>query len=527
MLDFGRHNLVAWLAMMHLQGRANRYRQGLGRPARDPVATGESKQPPRQAKNRNLIFESSKTTREIMLFTFNASIINTEGDLRPNHPKETHQTKQAFQTISREGSLSMLDPPFMAARELVDTSPLTSEDRSERRSGSSSYASIPSRIATSEDSCFNGKQSSKQAIQPYATTATGDHEHHLASIKLEQNVTGLIRTMLSGIRNKKARIRGASTSAEAFSGKLNRGRQSQICADPEHANVSPSLVEKYGSCREIIGRGAFGLVRVSHKSIKGGTEQLFAVKEVCRQSDENEEGFRRRLTEEYRISSSLIHPNIIHTLDLMHDARGGLCEVMEFCAGGDLHRLLLETKKLDSDEADCFFKQLLCGVNYMHEMGIAHRDLKPENLVLTTRGALKITDFGNSERFRIAELGVQMVGGVCGSSPYIAPEEYTDQQFDARAVDIWATGMIYMVMRTGRYLWMKANEHDGFFVEYVADRRTEEGYGPIESLGWSKCSNVVYSLLDPYPTRRLTASQFLRTKWARETQLCKAGQQGL
>ncbi|KFY66384.1 hypothetical protein V496_02077 [Pseudogymnoascus sp. VKM F-4515 (FW-2607)] len=413
--------------------------------------------------------------------------------------------------------------------ESLYTSPLTPEDRSERRSGSSSSASIPSRTATSKVSCFNGKQSSKQAVHPYAIsiTATGDHEHHLTRIKLEQNVTGLIRTILGGIRNKKARIGRASTSAEASSGKLNRGWESQISAAPEHSNVSPSLVEKYGSCREIIGRGAFGLVRVSHKSIKGGTEQLFAVKEICRQSDENEEGFRRRLTEEYRISSSLIHPNIIHTLDLMHDAKGGLCEVMEFCAGGDLHRLLLETKRLDSDEADCFFKQLLCGVHYMHEMGIAHRDLKPENLVLTTRGALKITDFGNSERFRIADLEVQMVRGVCGSFPYIAPEVYTDQQFDARAVDIWATGMIYVVMRTGRYLWMTANEDDGFFLEYVADRRTEEGYSPIESLGRQECTSVVYSLLDPNPTRRLTASQFLRTEWARETQLCKAGQQGL
>ncbi|KFY88603.1 hypothetical protein V498_06722, partial [Pseudogymnoascus sp. VKM F-4517 (FW-2822)] len=209
-----------------------------------------------------------------MLFTFNASIINTEssGRFATESSEGNSPIKQAFQTISREGSegsLSMLDPPFMAARELVDTSPLTSEDRSERRSGSSSYASIPSRTATSEDSCFNGKQSSKLAVQPYAIsiTATGDHEHHLTRIKLEQNVTGLIRTMLGGITNKKARIGGASTSAEASSGKRNRGRHSQICADPEHSNVSPSLVEKYGSCQGVIGRGAFGLVRVSHKSI--------------------------------------------------------------------------------------------------------------------------------------------------------------------------------------------------------------------------------------------------------------------
>jgi len=35
--------------------------------------------------------------------------------------------------------------------------------------------------------------------------------------------------------------------------------------------------------------------------------------------------------------------------------------------------------------------------------------------------------------------------------PYKAPELYTHDEFDGRAVDIWACGIIYMAMRTVFY----------------------------------------------------------------------------
>lgn len=124
------------------------------------------------------------------------------------------------------------------------------------------------------------------------------------------------------------------------------------------------------------------------------------------------------------------------------------------------------------------------GVEYMYEMGVAHRDLKPENLLLTAHGVLKIADFGNAECFRMAwETDSHMVTGLCGSAPCIAPEEYVDEEFDARAVDIWATGVIYMAMRIGRHLWRRAKkDEDETYERYLEDRRNEDGYGPIETL---------------------------------------------
>ncbi|RDW89477.1 putative serine kinase hal4 [Coleophoma cylindrospora] len=380
-----------------------------------------------------------------------------------------------------------------------------------------------------------GKPAARDAAhQRYVVMADvqGGHQHHLKSARRQEKLTDMFRNVITG-KAKNAEHEGEQQLSlmSSWVDQLKRERETLASASDRKGgpNATATLVEKYGKCQEIVGRGAFGIVRISHKRLEGAGEQLYAVKEFRRRPDENEKKYSKRLTSEFCISSSLRHPNVIHTLDLLQDSKGDFCEVMEFCAGGDLYTLVLAAGKLEVNEADCYFKQMMRGVEYMHEMGVAHRDLKPENLLLTTHGALKITDFGNGECFRMAwETDAHMVTGLCGSAPYIAPEEYIDPEFDARAVDVWATGVIYMAMRTGRHLWRVAKKDDDEFYErYLEGRRDEEGYAPIESLHRARCRNVIYSILDPNPSRRITASQVLKSEWGREIKLCKAGEEGL
>lgn len=398
------------------------------------------------------------------------------------------------------------------------------------------------------------KEPSKDADQPhkrFEIYADGTHEHILKSARRQEKLSDMLRDMIGGKRKDDAH-KNADQQLSLMStwvDQLKNERERLAIDQKGGPNSTHNLVQKYGKCQEIVGRGAFGIVRIAHKnkdakdSSKG--ELLYAVKEFRRRPQESPKKYQKRLTSEFCISSSLRHPNVIHTLDLLQDAKGDYCEVMEFCAGGDLYTLVLAAGRLEVIEADCYFKQLMCGVEYLHEMGVAHRDLKPENLLLTTHGSLKITDFGNGECFRMAwEKEAHMTAGLCGSAPYIAPEEYTDKEFDPRAVDVWATGVIYMAMRTGRHLWRVAKrEEDEFFERYLEGRRDEDGYGPIETLHRAKlqqsalsrssltlskarCRNVIYSILDPNSTRRITASQVLKSEWGREIQLCEAGHEG-
>lgn len=298
------------------------------------------------------------------------------------------------------------------------------------------------------------------------------------------------------------------------------------------SNENLSLIEKYGKCQEVIGKGAYGTVRVAHKVDRTTQREiLYAVKEFKRRTQESETSFNKRLTSEFCISSSLHDANIIHTLDLMKDGRGEYCQVMEYCDGGDLYSLILAASPaggLKQAEADCFFKQLIRGIVYMHSMGVSHCDLKPENLLLTTTGVLKISDFGNAECFRMAwETDVHMSNGVCGSRPYISPEQFRAAEFDPRGADVWATGVIYMAMRTGSYMWQVAvPDDDQYYEAYLQGRKRKSGYEPIEKLRRDKCRNVIYSILDPAPSRRLSAKQVLNSEWVRSINVCEAGLRG-
>lgn len=367
------------------------------------------------------------------------------------------------------------------------------------------------------------------------------HEHNLRSAKRQEKLTNMLKDLLGA---KKLRdeaklavpnILGENLPAAAkqeaqpptlFAGLVNQIKHSTEASHNSATAIDQLFVEKYGRCQEVVGKGSYGTVRVSHKRLGNseGDEMLYAVKEFRKRPEELEKKFNRRLTSEFCISSSLKNINIIDTLDLLKDAKGDYVEVMEFCSGGDLYTLIIASGKLEYAEADCFFKQLIKGVNYIHEMGVSHRDLKPENLLLTQNGVLKITDFGNSECFKMAwEKEVQLSEGICGSSPYIAPEEFTSTQFDSRCVDIWSCGVIYMAMRTGRQLWSIANpEKDEFFEEYLVKRKDSKGYEPIESLKRARCRNVIYSILDPKPSRRITGKQILNSEWGREIKLCPA-----
>ncbi|EKD17853.1 uncharacterized protein L3040_004390 [Drepanopeziza brunnea f. sp. 'multigermtubi'] len=460
---------------------------------------------------------------------------------QPEKPSMTKRLTRMFSTKdSLRSELSITSQPATngtsSKTDLVATSqkpkPPSRQSSSTDKGTSKTEKPEKPTTAPAKDKKAAGTASAHQRYIPNADLK-GGHEHHLKSAKRQEKLSDMLRNVISGKTKAPEHVQEGEQQLSLMSSwvdQLKSERESLASEKKGGPNATTSLVEKYGKCQEIVGRGAFGIVRISHKRSENGSgEQLYAVKEFRRRPEENERKYSKRLTSEFCISSSLRHPNVIHTLDLLQDSKGDYCEVMEFCAGGDLYTLVLAAGKLEAMEADCYFKQMMRGVEYMHEMGVAHRDLKPENLLLTTHGSLKITDFGNGECFRMAwESDAHMVSGLCGSAPYIAPEEYIDKEFDARAVDVWATGVIYMAMRTGRHLWRVAKkDEDEFYARYLEGRRDEEGYAPIESLHRARCRNVIYSILDPNPSRRITASQVLKSEWGREIKLCKAGEEGL
>lgn len=115
-------------------------------------------------------------------------------------------------------------------------------------------------------------------------------------------------------------------------------------------------------------------------------------------------------------------------------------------AGGDLYSRISKQELTDIKVINCYFKQLLHGVEYLHNLGVVHRDLKPENLLTDESGRiLKISDFGVADVYKtLWTKNAKKSTGICGSEPYIPPEEWiSDSEYDPTKVDVWACGLCF------------------------------------------------------------------------------------
>lgn len=186
---------------------------------------------------------------------------------------------------------------------------------------------------------------------------------------------------------------------------------------------------------------------------------------------------RRHSATTTSILSSMHHTNILYAIDLQPVNLATNLQISHIHLG----TVIYQAGKLSSREADCYTMQLLSGLSYLHSLNIAHRDISPSNLLLTTTGVLKIANFTASERLKSSNKFKSSKH--CGTVPYIAPEVFVEKEFDGKAVDMWAVGVLYMEMRCGKVLWeMAAEGADEGYDGYLRDRIGLWGFRPVENL---------------------------------------------
>jgi 5'-AMP-activated protein kinase catalytic alpha subunit len=130
------------------------------------------------------------------------------------------------------------------------------------------------------------------------------------------------------------------------------------------------------------------------------------------------------------------HPNIVQLYEVIEN-QDQVFLVMEYVSNGDLQKLIEKIGPIPEKQACLYYKQLLSGIEYIHNIGCAHRDLKPENLLISEDNTIKISDFGLSNTYKFGE----QLYTPCGSPCFAAPEMITGQKYDPRAVDIWSSGI--------------------------------------------------------------------------------------
>jgi serine/threonine protein kinase len=262
-------------------------------------------------------------------------------------------------------------------------------------------------------------------------------------------------------------------------------------------NTSYHEIKEFKSVKSL-GRGSSSIVRlVKHKN----SGQCYALKEFIQSGNEDKKTMFKHASSEYCIQSSLEHPNILKCFDLIVD-HGHCYELLEFCDGGSLYDFLKEVPILNEEEIQCFFKEIIEGLNYMQKFKVVHHDLKPENILLDKEGHVKIADFGVSE--------VTDKTGICtsrvGTRPYMAPEEFEKKEYAGLKVDIWSVGIIYLNMRFHSLPWLKATVDDPNYRYYLEKNDTPRHYfrqlEPLER-------HLILKMLNPNATERIDVSDVM------------------
>lgn len=101
-----------------------------------------------------------------------------------------------------------------------------------------------------------------------------------------------------------------------------------------------------------------------------------------------------------------------------------------------------------------YAKQILCGLQFLHENGVIHKDIKGANILIHKDGTVKLSDFGCSSDIEKTIHTVQnpVQAGLKGSVPWMAPEVVAETGFGRRS-DIWSFGCTILEMATGKMPW--------------------------------------------------------------------------
>ena len=102
---------------------------------------------------------------------------------------------------------------------------------------------------------------------------------------------------------------------------------------------------------------------------------------------------------------------------------------------------------MDVEEAIVIAIQIAEGLQAAHEQGIVHRDIKSSNIVVSSKGQVKILDFGLAHKSGLSKL--TKTGSTVGTAAYMSPEQARGEKLDHRS-DLWSFGVVLYEMVTGK-----------------------------------------------------------------------------
>eukprot|EP01028_Stygiella_incarcerata_P000550 TRINITY_DN1078_c0_g1_i1.p1 TRINITY_DN1078_c0_g1~~TRINITY_DN1078_c0_g1_i1.p1 ORF type:complete len:405 (-),score=80.68 TRINITY_DN1078_c0_g1_i1:87-1223(-) len=212
-------------------------------------------------------------------------------------------------------------------------------------------------------------------------------------------------------------------------------QMSRVKKEPKSTVVVPDLdLDDLLQVGDVMGSGAGGfVVRVLHEP----TSSFYALKYIV---------LEEHVMHERSVLQSIESP-YFPTFYHSYCRDGYLILLMELMDCGSLHDFCVKNaRRVPEVVLAQMTIQVLHALDYIHNtMHRIHRDIKPANILLNSKGAVKVIDFGISSR-----TANDLQNSFTGTPAYMAPERLSSEAGYTNRVDIWGLGITLYELSMGR-----------------------------------------------------------------------------
>ncbi|XP_006639924.1 serine/threonine-protein kinase STK11 isoform X1 [Lepisosteus oculatus] len=267
------------------------------------------------------------------------------------------------------------------------------------------------------------------------------------------------------------------------------------------------LIGKY-LMGDLLGEGSYGKVK---EMLDSETLCRRAVKILKKKKLRRIPNGEANVKKEIQLLRRLRHKNVIQLVDVLYnEEKQKMYMVMEYCVCGMQEMLdSVPEKRFPVFQAHGYFCQLIDGLEYLHSQGIVHKDIKPGNLLLTTDGALKISDLGVAEALH--PFAEDDTCRTSQGSPAFQPPEIANglDTFSGFKVDIWSAGVTLYNITTSLYPFEGDNIYKLFENIGKGDYSIPEDCGPL-------LTDLLRGMLEYDPAKRFSIQHIRQHNWVRK-----------
>ncbi|MCL1841806.1 MAG: Stk1 family PASTA domain-containing Ser/Thr kinase, partial [Propionibacteriaceae bacterium] len=195
---------------------------------------------------------------------------------------------------------------------------------------------------------------------------------------------------------------------------------------------------------EIVERRASGGMATVYRARDRRLDREVAVK-IMHEGRDDDAMTAQTFDREARAAAKLHDPHIVSVFDQGED-RGRPFIVMEYVDGCTLRTIIAHEAPMTPARAMAFMEPVAEALAVAHEAGLIHRDVKPENVLISSKGEVKVGDFGLARE--VTNDNANATAVIVGTASYLPPERYLHKVADRRS-DVYSAGVMLYELLTG------------------------------------------------------------------------------